>query len=143
MINRKATIIPFKSMGDIELYSSIKQLRGEIENSYVKGVLLHNIWVRYEIDNTMYLFFSLINGKLFKITALDNYSGKLFEKIYIGMTEKELLSIDSSFEYDDFEEVYESKKGVFLETDPISKQITSISIYIKETENEDFELYNW
>jgi hypothetical protein len=60
-----------------------------------------------------YLFFSLINGKLFKITTLENYKGKLFDCIYVGMPEAELLEIEPSFIYDDFEEVYESGKGVF------------------------------
>lgn len=75
-----------------------------LEDSSVKGVLLNNLWARYEISDTLYLFFHLVNGKLFKITTLEKYTGKLFENICVGMTEKELLDTDPTFVYDDFEE---------------------------------------
>lgn len=143
MVNSDAPIIPWKEVGGIKLYSTIRELRNIIEDTDNKGRLLNNIWARYEIDNKMYLFFSLVNGKLFKITALSNYKGKLFDKICVGMTESELLEVEPSFIYDDFEEVYESEKGVFLETDPQTKRITNISVYIKEADADDFEEYKW
>lgn len=40
-----------------------------------------------------------INDKLFRITTLDNYQGKLVGKIGVGTTEKELLEVDPSFIY--------------------------------------------
>lgn len=85
----------------------------EVTNSEI----LNNDWIRYDIQNSIELFFHLKNNKLFRITTLDNYKGKLFGKIGVGTTEKELLEAESSFVYDEFEEVCESPKGVFVEMD--------------------------
>lgn len=143
MIDKNAPIIPWQGMGGIKLYSTIKEMREILEDSAVKGTLLNNLWARYEISNTLYLFVHLVNGKLFKITTLEKYTGKLFENICVGMTEKELLETDPTFVYDDFEEVFESDKGVFLETDPETSKITEISVYIKELDDDDFEEGEW
>jgi len=144
MLDINARIIPWEGMGGIKLYSTIKELKEILEDRInVSGVLLNNMWVRYEVKDIMYLFFHLGNGKLFKITTLKNYKGKVFEKIGVGTLEKDLLKIEPSFVYDDFEEVYESQKGIFLETDPKSRSVTGISVYIKELDDEDFEEANW
>ena len=72
-----------------------------------------------------------------------NYKGKLFEKIGVETLENEFLSIEPSFEYDDFEEVFESNKGVYIETDVIKHTATWISVFIKELLDDDFEVGNW
>ncbi len=144
MVDINKPIIPWEGMGGIALYSTIKEMKELLENTQlVSGILLNNLWVRYEIKDAMYLFFHLVNGKLFKITTLDNYKGKLFGNIGVGTLESDLLKYEPTFSYDDFEEVYETPKGAFLETDPISKKITRISVYIKELDNDDFENANW
>jgi len=144
MININAPIMPWEGMGEIKLYSTIREMRELLgDTRLVSGTLLNNLWVRYEIKDTLYLFFHLINGKLFKITTLDNYKGKLFGNIGVGTLESDLLKYEPTFTYDDFEEVYESKKGIFLETDPLSKKVTFISVYIRELDNEDFERADW
>ncbi len=143
MIVCDAPIIPWEGMGGVKLYSTIKECKSTIERRDVKAVLLNNLWVRYEIDNMMYLFFHLVNGKLFKITTLDEYKGKLFNKIGVGMTESELLEIEPSFVYDEFEEVFESEKGVFLETDPVHHTVKYISVFIKELDDKNFEEGLW
>ncbi|WP_310552059.1 hypothetical protein [Paenibacillus glufosinatiresistens] len=99
--------------------------------------------MRYEIKDEVCLWFNLFNGKLFKITALKNYTGKLFDVIHIGMSIDEVLEIEPSFEYDDFEEVYCSPKGIYIETDPVENTVLWISVYIKEIDNEDFDKGNW
>ncbi|PAD45918.1 hypothetical protein, partial [Shouchella clausii] len=99
--------------------------------------------VRYEIENQVYLWFSILNGRLWKITALKDYKGKLFDNIHIGMHIDDVLTIEPSFEYDDFEEVYCSPKGIFIETDPVEHTVLWISVYVKELDNEDFERGNW
>jgi len=105
--------------------------------------LLGNFLIRYELEDTVDLWFNLLNGKLFKITALKNYTGKLFKEICIGMPIQTVLALEPSFVYDDFEEVYCSPKGVYIETDPIDNTVLWISVYIKEIDNEDFEKGNW
>ena len=82
-------------------------------------------------------------NKLFRITTLDNYQGKLFEKIGVGTTEKELLEVEPSFVYDDFEEVWESEKGIFIEMDAETNTVRWISVYIRELDDENFENANW
>ena len=59
-----------------------------------KAEIINNNWIRYDIQNSVELFFHLKNNKLFRITTLDNYQGKLFEKIGVGTTEKELLKVE-------------------------------------------------
>lgn len=44
--------------------------------------------------------FSSKNNKLFQITTLDNYQGKLVEKMGVGTTENEVLEAEPSFAYD-------------------------------------------
>ncbi|MCG8538690.1 MAG: hypothetical protein MJA82_01965 [Clostridia bacterium] len=143
MIDLQAAIIPWEEMGRIKLYSDLKQLYKILEQQKAKPYLVGKYFIRYEIQNKIDLWFNVINGKLFKITALKNYKGKLFDSICIGMHIDEVLKIDSSFIYDDFEEVYISSKGIYIETDPVNDTVMWISIYVKEIDNEDFEIGNW
>ena len=58
-------------------------------------------------------------------------------------TEKELLEVEPSFVYDDFEEVWESEKGIFIEMDAETNTVRWISVYIRELDDENFENANW
>lgn len=55
---------------------------------------------------------------------------KLFEGICVGTTEEEMLEVDPTFVYDDFEEVWESSKGVYVEMDVETNTVKWISVYI-------------
>ncbi|MBA4602111.1 hypothetical protein H2C83_07220 [Thermoactinomyces sp. AMNI-1] len=143
MIKLDAPILPWKGMGGIRLYSHISQFYDLIVHSKSEPVLLGKFLIRYEIKDSVDLWFNIMNGKLFKITALKNYKGKLFDKIRIGMHIDEVLQHEPSFIYDDFEEVYCSPKGVFIETDPVEHSVLWIAVYVKELENEDFERGKW
>lgn len=134
MIDIKAPIIPYEGMGGIKLGSSIKDLKDILTDSKVKATVLNNLWIRYEISDDLYLFFSLLNGKLFKITTLSGYKGLLWGKIKVGMKAKDFIKIEPSFRYDDFEEVYECDKGVFIET--YEDRAMWISVYVR-----DIDLY--
>ena len=114
-----------------------------LEGEAVEAEIVNNDWIRYDIQNSVELFFHLKNNKLFRITTLDNYQGKLFEKIGVGTTEKELLEVEPSFVYDDFEEVWESEKGIFIEMDAETNTVRWISVYIRELDDENFENANW
>ena len=143
LLDIRAPIVPFKGFGKIKLYSTRNQVQELLEGKAVKSEIINNDWIRYDIQNSIELFFHLKNNKLFRITTLDNYKGKLFGKIGVGTTEKELLEADPSFVYDDFEEVWESKKGVFVEMDAETNTVRWISVYIKELNDENFEEANW
>jgi len=143
MIDIYAPIIPWVGLGSIKLYESIKNLKELLDQDEIQYVLYGRYMIRYEIKDKIYLFFNLLNGKLFKITALKNYKGLLLNKIKIGMTSKDLLIIEPSFEYEDFEEVYVSKKGIYIETNPETDKIEWISVFIKELETSEFMLAEW
>ena len=117
LLDISASIVPFDGFGEIKLYSTRNELQELLEKEDVKSEIVNDDWIRYDIENSVELFFHLKNNKLFRITTLENYQGKLFEKIGVGTTEKELLEVEPSFAYDDFEEVWESEKGVFIEMD--------------------------
>jgi hypothetical protein len=144
MIDINAPIIPWEGMAGIKLYSTINQFKDIIMEKSTKALLLDNHWIRYEIENSIYLFFDIINGKLFKITTLSNYKGLLWDSIYVGMPKEEFLKIGSSFVYDDFEEVYVSEsQGVFIETDVETNSAQWISVFVKELGTEEFAQSNW
>jgi len=143
LLDISAQIVPFEGFGEIKLYSTRDELRELLEGEDVEAEIINNDWIRYDIQNSVELFFHLKNNKLFRITTLDNYQGKLFEKIGVGTTEKELLKVEPSFVYDDFEEVWESEKGVFIEMDAETNTVRWISVYIKELDDKEFENANW
>lgn len=143
LINLQAPIVPWEGMGGIKLYSHINELYSIIEQYGKQPKLLGKYLIRYEIDNSLDLWFNLLNGKLFKITATSSYSGTLFNEIKLGMHINDVIKLEPSFVYDDFEEVYCSTKGVYLETDLVKQTVLWISVYIKEIDNPDFERGNW
>ena len=142
-IDINAPIVPYEGLGGIKLYSTRDELKNILD--YI-GVIEKDLWgkiICYEIPNKIALFFDIARSKLFKITALSEYKGKVFEKVGIGMTEKELLEAEPSFVYDDFEEVWVSDKGILIEMDPETNRVMWISIYISELNIEDYEKSRW
>ena len=136
VIKLNAPIVPWKGMGGIKLYTHISDLFNLIEQAE-EPLPAGNYLMRYEIKDSVYLWFNIVNGKLFKITALKNYTGSLFGKIKVGMDIDEVLKLEPSFVYEDFEEVYCSPKGIFIETDPVEHTVLWISVYIKELDYDD------
>ena len=143
LLDISAPIVPFEGFGEIKLYRTRDELHELLEGEAVEAEIINNDWIRYDIQNSVELFFHLKNNKLFRITTLDNYQGKLFEKIGVGTTEKELLEVEPSFVYDDFEEVWESEKGIFIEMDAETNTVRWISVYVRELDDENFENANW
>ncbi len=143
LLDITAPIIPFEGFGEIKLYSTRDELIDLLEMESVSSKIIFDDWIQYDIQNSLELLFHLKNNKLFRITTLDNYKGKLFGKIGVGTTEEEMLKIEPSFVYDDFEEVWESDKGVFIEMDAETNKVRWISVYIPELDLESFEECNW
>lgn len=107
-------------------------MRESLENGDVESEVIHGDWIRYDVQDSVELFFHIKNNKLFRMTTLGNYRDKLFEKIEVGTTEKELLDAEPLFVWDEFEEVWKSEKGIFIETDAETNTVRWISVYIKE-----------
>ena len=143
LLDKMAPIIPYIGLGDIKLYSTREELRDLLSLDGVDSMMITENWIRYDICNTVELFFHLGNDKLFRISTLDNYQGKLFEKIGVGTTTEDISKLDSSFVYNEFEEVWESDKGVFIETDAETNKVRWISVYIPELDLDDFEECKW
>ncbi len=138
-----APILPWRGLGNIPLYTHIKDLREWLEKHSSDPVVYGPFWVRYEVKNQLYLYFDILTGKLFKLAAISGYKGRLFDQIYIGQPIDEVLRLEPSFEYEDFEEVFVSPKGVFLETDPCTHTVDCISVFVKELETDAFERGDW
>lgn len=143
MVDLDAPIIPWEGIGGIKLYSHIGDLYTTIQQTKKEPSLIGKFFIKYEIEDLIDLWINVINGKIFKITALKNYTGNLMEKICIGMHIDDVLRIEPSLVYDDFEEVYCSPKGIYIETDPVEHTVLWISVYIKEIDNDDFERGEW
>ena len=143
LLDITAPIIPFKGFGEIKLYSTRDELSDLLSLNNVEAMVINENWIRYDIQNSVELFFHLGNNKLFRIITLDNYKGRLFEKIGVGTTEQKMLEIEPSFVYNEFEEVWESDKGVFIEMDAETNRVRWISVYIPELDLENFEECNW
>lgn len=135
MIDIKAPIIPYIGAGNLKLNSSIQDIKKELKDTnYNYDELGKNI-IRITVLNAMYLFFFKDKKTLFKITTLPAYKGKLYNQIGTDTTEEEFLKLEPSFVYDDFEEVFESSKGIIIETDVLKKTASWISVFIKDLEN--------
>lgn len=99
-------------------------------------------WDIIRFDDRISLFFA--KGKMFKMYFENTFDGKLFNGIKLGMTIDEAVKRDPSLRYDDWEEEYVSEQGYWLEDDPETNTVVSISIFIKEVENDEvFNSYRW
>lgn len=143
MIDLKAPIIPFKEMGRIKLYSTIDELQPILSDEKTTRTILNEEWTRYDIGKSLMLFFHEKNKKLFKICTQEEYQGSLPNGISVGTDEKEFSILDETLSYDDFDEVWESELGYFVETDAETNKAVWISIFIKELLSKDFDLCNW
>ncbi len=141
-IDNNAPIIPFEGIGGIQLYSTEEQVKPFLDGHNVKKER-YSGRIRYQVDNLLYLVFLKKNGKLFKITTLDGYKGKLWDKIGTDTVENELLSLDDSFIWDDWEEIWQSPKGVIIEGYDGTGLCKWISVYVKEMLEPEFEKGNW
>ena len=141
-IDINAPIIPFVGMGGIKLYATMDDLSDILS---MEGVIMTKMghWIRYQIGDAMYLFFLKKNKKLFKITTLGGYKGKLWEKIGTDTVEKTLLTLDDSFVWDDWDEIWQSPKGVFIEGYDGTGLCTWITVYIKELFEPNFDKGKW
>ena len=141
-IDINAPIVPFEGMGGVKLYSSEEQIQPMLDGYQVK-IDRYSGRIRYQVGDLLYLTFLKKNGKLFSITTLDGYKGKLWDKIGTDTVEKTLLSLDDSFVWDDWEEVWQSPKGVIIEGYDGTGLCTWISVYVKEMLEPDFEKGKW
>ena len=148
---KKQEIKPYIGIDDIKLYSSLDEVISYLDNNNIKyekstwsveGETIPDPWTILEINNTMKIAFAK-NNKCFEIVALEDYKGKLPNDICIGMNLDEALKLDKTISFEEFEEYYSSKKGYWFEDDLTTGKIISITIYIKEINDKDFDECKW
>ncbi len=144
-------IVPYKGFGDITFEMSFdevkgllreKQMKFHTENWPNKGCDPEVAWDIIRIGKDISIFFA--RNRMFKIYFENGFSGRLENGISLGMNIKDAKMLDDTIAYDDWEEVYTSGRGYWLEDDVESGKIISITIFIKELEDDDvFFRYDW
>jgi hypothetical protein len=145
-------IIPYEGTDSIKLYQKIEEVKVVLQSAGIsyreeiwsaEGETVPNPWTVLVIDNIMSLFFAK-NEKLFKMVFWEGYRGVLPNGISMESSMEEAISLDSSLSFDDWNEVYISDKGYWLEDNIDTKTVMSISIFIKELLDEDtFDYCEW
>ena len=145
-------IVPFEGTKSFKLYQHIDEVKTTLSGMnlpYQEEIwqsdaeTIPNPWHVINVNETISFFFAS-NGKLFKIVFLDNYTGKLLGKINTGLQIGDVISMDNTLEYSDWNEDYESQLGYWLEDDVETGKIMSITVFIKEILDEDtFDRCKW
>jgi hypothetical protein len=140
--DNNAPIIPFKECGGIKLYSTLEEVLNSIKSlKIIKNDISCN-FIRYDVEDCLMLFFYKKNNRLYKICTQKKYNGSLPNGIKVGMKEQEFCAIDNTLIYDDFEEIWESKLGYFIETECGTNEAVWISVFVKELFEERFLVEN-
>lgn len=137
--NFNASIIPGVSCGGLAIGTSLLDYMSlfssfsiKIYDDQEKYAELHcSLGVAYTFKNCISYIFHIPDHKLTKICAFEDYRGKLFDKLYIGMKLDEAIKAEPNLYYDEDEELYFIKgvKGVSIEPDGYYKRIYSIIVY--------------
>ncbi len=144
-MNLNAAIVPYFSIGDVNLYTPISDLQELLEKNEFKYEMYSRFLVKYVLEDTLEIHFNIINGKVYKICALKKYGGD-YIGIKVGSNLTKLSSKLTNLTYNDFEEFFELN-GVVIETvlekDEQTKEwedvVSSFSVYIKEIDSNDPE----
>ena len=127
-----------------EVISYLKKnhIRFNTEHWSNRGCTPEVAWDIIRIGDYISIFFA--KGVMFKMYFENSYSGSLNNGISLGMNIDDALKIDSSLQFDDWEADYASDNGYWLETDALTGDIISITVFIKEVEDDEvFYSYRW
>ncbi|MBP5094001.1 MAG: hypothetical protein J6332_08135 [Abditibacteriota bacterium] len=144
-------VIPYQGVDDITFNMSFNEvknlLRGKglkfrTEHWPNKGCTPEVAWDIIRLGDDISIFFA--KNRMFKIYFENNFPGSLSNGISLGMTIEDAKAIDPTIKYDDWEETYISRSGYWLEDDVESGRIISITVFIKELEDDEvFFKYEW
>ncbi|MBO7393812.1 MAG: hypothetical protein J6U98_06385 [Abditibacteriota bacterium] len=144
-------VIPYQGVDDITFDMSFNEvknlLRGKglkfrTEHWPNKGCAPEVAWDIIRLGDDISIFFA--KNRMFKIYFENNFPGSLSNGISLGMTIEDAKAIDPTIKYDDWEETYISRSGYWLEDDVESGRIISITVFIKELEDDEvFFKYEW
>lgn len=146
------SIIPYEGIESIKLYQKIDEVKAILHSDGIpfreeiwsaESETVPNPWTVLIVDNFISLFFAK-NDKLFKMVFWEGYQGVLPNGVALGISIEEAGKLDPSLSFDDWNEVYQSENGYWLEDDIDTKKVMSVSIFIKELLDEDnFDYCNW
>ena len=132
---------------DIKIGMSLKAVEEILKNSkipYKKEVDNHKNTDRTPqifLEIKDYMIFSFVKDVLWKIDAIDNYKGKLYNDIKIGMKIDDVLDIDDSLKFEDQEEIYISNYNYILEDECEENKIITITIGVDEIFSNDSDSF--
>lgn len=155
MIDLTTPIIPYVGTGIFKLdsnYEEVKKILKKEKIPYSEEIINPNVndiqWNILKIckdgetDSVIELFFA--KGRLFKICLCEDFKGTLPNGIYTEMNIKDAKKIDPKLKQnEDWDEVYESPEGYWLEYSNHDLAIIFITIFIPALERDDFFDYNW
>lgn len=147
----KSKIEPFVGVGNFKLYMTIQEAKNIIkEEKYNfstevwsnKGCVPSVPWTIIRVENSVHMFFA--KDKLFKIYVENDFEGALDNGIHIRMPMEKVLEIDSTIEFDDWNEIYQSKNGYWIEDNLEDSTVLTISVFIRELLDDNiFDSYEW
>ncbi|MCR5485122.1 MAG: hypothetical protein K6F09_05970 [Clostridiales bacterium] len=145
-------IIPYVGIESIKLYQKIDEIKTVLKTEGVsyreerwssESETIPNPWIVLIIENIISLFFAK-NEKLFKIVFWEGYRGSLPNGISLGTSIEDAKVMDPSLRFDDWNEIYQSDNGYWIEDDIDTKTVLSISVFIEELLDDDsFDYCNW
>lgn len=150
MIDLTTSIIPYVGTGIFKLNSSldeVKELLKEHDIIYDEETRINRYnskdppWIIIEIENIMEFFFA--KNRLFKIILKGNFSGGLPNGINLDTTIDEAQKIDPNLIFDDWDEIFISDNGYWVDYDEDTKKICWITIFLPALERDDFFEYKW
>ena len=149
LLNSK--IEPFIGVGDFKLYMTVEEAKSIVKKDKCnftmevwsnQGCSPEIPWTVIRVENSIHLFFA--KNKLFKIYLENDFVGKLNNGICITMPLAKAIEIDPTLSFDDWNEIYQSKNGYWIEDDLDDKTVLSISIFIPEILDDNvFDSYEW
>lgn len=154
MIDIKSPIIPYEGTEEIKLYTKIANVITYLKETDTPYKLEKwsltddgaeedpDPWIIIDIEDIMRLYFAS-NDRLFKIVFLPKYKGSFPNGITTSIPFKKALALDPSLKFDDWDEIFISENGYFMETDYKNEKILNISIFIREMETPAFDNYEW
>ena len=144
-------LIPYKGFDDISFDMTIDEVRKLLRHKDIrfnteqwsnKGCTPEVPWEIIRAGQDISLFFA--KGRMFKIYFENGFSGHLNNGISLGMKVEEAKAIDPSLQYNEWDEDYISNYGYWLEDDIETQRIVSITIFIREVEDDElFFKYEW
>lgn len=150
MIDLTTPIIPYVGTGIFKLNSSpdeVKSLLKEHDILYDEEIRVNKYnpedppWIIIEIENVMEFFFA--KDRLFKIILKGKFSGNLPNGINLDTTIDDAQKMDPNLIFDDWDEIYISTEGYWVDYDDDTRKLCWITIFIPALERDDFFDYKW